>query len=58
MTYLYECRNDKCNNYNKTVEIAKPVSESSKEEKCSECKEVLYRVFTSFGVKTADGYKA
>jgi len=59
MTYLYKCVNQhkECNN--KTTEINKPMSESSKEEVCPHCGHIMDRVYTSPGIKTAgDGYKS
>lgn len=53
MTYLYECA--KCKSGE--ITIIKPMSESSKIEICTECKAELNRIFTSSGIKTADGYK-
>jgi predicted nucleic acid-binding Zn ribbon protein len=56
--YLYECKNENCKCYEIPVEITKPMSESSKEEVCEYCREIMQRVFTSPGVKTSDGYKS
>lgn len=50
MTYTYRCE---CG---KTVEIDKPMSEASKQEKCK-CGEILQRVYTTVGIKTNDGVK-
>ncbi len=56
--YKYECINEKCKNFKKEVEIDKPMSESSREEFCEECKEKLNRIFTLAGHQTfGDGYK-
>jgi len=58
MKYLYQCDNEKCKIFEKVVEIDKPISESSREEFCEECKEPLNRIFTASGIKTSDGYKS
>ena len=59
MKYLYECKNENCSCYKMAVTIDKPMSESSREEVCECCKEVIQRVFTSPGIKTFnDGYKS
>jgi len=58
MTYLFKCTQGECEKCNETVEITKPMADSSSEEFCEECKHPLERVFSSFGLKTAnDGYK-
>ena len=51
MKYIYVC--DQCQ---KVVEIDKPMSEASKEERC-ECGEILQRVYNIMGIKTGDGTK-
>lgn len=51
MKYIYVC--DQCQ---KIVEINKPMSEASKEERC-ECGEVMKRIYNSVGIKTNDGIK-
>ena len=53
MIYLYECKN--CN---KEFTINKPMSESSKEERCKLCGKILDRKYTASGIKTSDGYKS
>jgi len=59
MKYIYQCNNEKCENFEKEVEINKPIADSSKEEFCEKCKEEMSRVFKPFGLKTAgDGYKS
>ena len=51
MKYIYVC--DQCQ---KVVEIDKPMSEASKEERC-ECGLVLQRVYNTGMIKTRDGIK-
>lgn len=51
MRYDYECK--ECS----TKEtIDKPMAESSREEYCKECGELLSRIY-SVGISTGDGYK-
>ena len=52
MTYLYKCKD--CDS---TVEVTKPMSESSTEEKCKVCGKVTIRVYTAPSIKTGDGLK-
>lgn len=53
MKYEYEC--EKCKE--KSI-VIKPIEHSSREEYCKDCKSLLKRVFSMFGAKTGDGYKA
>lgn len=56
--YAYKCVNEKCESYEKEVDISKPMSESSREEFCEDCKEILQRIFSLAGHQTfGDGYK-
>lgn len=52
MTYLYKC--EKCDS---VVEVNKPMSESSTEENCKVCDDVMVRVYTAPSIKTGDGLK-
>jgi len=58
MTYLYECKQDECDEVNKTVEIDKTMDESGTPEICKECCHEMQRVYTTFAMKSADGFKS
>jgi len=51
--YLYGC--DKCKTQ---VEITKPSTECSREEKCKVCDTVMDRIYTAPAISTADGRKS
>lgn len=56
--YSYKCKNEKCEDFEKEVTVSKSMSESSREEHCEKCKEVLSRIFALSGHQTfGDGYK-
>jgi len=53
MRYQYECK--KC----KTIQtIDKPMSVSSREEKCEKCNSTLIRIFNTASISTGDGFKS
>jgi len=52
MRYNYECKKCKLE-----VTIVKPMSESSRVEKCPSCTLPMDRVFTSPSIGTSDGFK-
>lgn len=59
MNYVFKCINDNCSEKEQEKEIDIPISEiSNLETKCLKCKENLVRVYSSFGLRTSDGYKS
>ena len=58
MTYEYKCNNLECAKRNEIIAIQKPMAEAGEEELCTECKEVLQKVFGSPAISTSDGYKS
>ncbi len=56
-TYTYKCINDECSEFEKKVDIIKPMAEVSSIELCSKCKQEMSRVYNSFSARTADGFK-
>jgi len=57
MEYKYECRDSKCKSKEVAVIITKPMLEYDKPEYCSECDNVMYRIYTAPAVSTSDGFK-
>jgi len=57
MKYLYKCKNKNCKNYNKVIEIEKPISKSSNKEYCELCNSELQKVFIATPIKTNDNFK-
>lgn len=58
MLYEYKCTNEKCENYDKVIDIYKPMKDSSREEHCEKCEKLLERVYGVAGHQTfGDGYK-
>jgi hypothetical protein len=55
--YNYTCANEKCSMYKKTVEVVKPMMESSKTEFCEECEKELQRDYKGGAIVTGDGVK-
>jgi len=58
MLYEYTCENVDCKDYMQKQVISKPMENVSDEEKCETCKNVLRRIFGSFGLRTNDGFKS
>jgi hypothetical protein len=57
MVYDFKCTNEKCEEFDKLVELNIPYSELDNQV-CS-CGELLKRVWnSSVGIKTSDGYKS
>lgn len=54
MRYVYECNNDKCKV--ESIEVNKPIADSSREEYCPSCGKRLTRVYSS-SITTGDGFK-
>ena len=52
--YLYKCFNEKCDGFDKHVEIIKSMAESEREEFCEHCKEKMGRVY-SFSFRWGKG---
>lgn len=57
MFYEYECKNEKCSNYERKV--TKSCSVDSRDlQECDECNKKLKRVFVATPIRTfGDGYK-
>jgi predicted nucleic acid-binding Zn ribbon protein len=55
--YVYKCVNDECSEFEKKVDVSKPMSEVSAIELCEKCKHEMVRVYVSFSARTADGFK-
>ena len=53
MLYEYYC--EKCV---KTTTVSKPMSESSRDEYCDECKKKIRRIFAAPSISTNDGFKS
>jgi hypothetical protein len=57
MKYEFVCDNPKCGEYGIPVTLEMHMSEVGTPQYCPHCKEQLRRVYSSFGLKTNDGYK-
>lgn len=53
MIYQYKCH--KCNVVN---DVVKSIKDSERKEKCPDCKNIMKRVYTAYGIRTGDGYKS
>ena len=59
MIYSYRCQNNKCNFYNKEIDIIKPMSDYDKEEVRVKCNQIIKRVYRISSYSTfGDGYKS
>jgi len=55
--YEYVCKNIQCKKRNEIKEVTKLMEFASTSEYCSECKEVMQKIFGSPSIRTNDGYK-
>jgi len=56
MKYDFKCQNTKCFEYGITQTVEMPMNDY-KEPDCKYCQEKMERVFSSYSIKTNDGFK-
>ena len=56
MKYDFKCQNEECFEHGITIEKDIPLNEY-KEPNCEYCNKKMERVYSSYSIKTSDGFK-